>query len=113
MSNAATTFGAISIRSLGLLVEIHLTFIGEFSLPTEIELVLTPKETEEQRKLEERREHLHRNYLLRKANGKQQEYAGRYEAGHKARYADRMAALYAEDAVLGTNIVMPFISSAD
>ncbi len=35
---------------------------------------------EEERKINERKDRLHQNYLKRKANGKQQEYEERYKA---------------------------------
>ena len=35
---------------------------------------------EEERKIKERKDRLHQNYLKRKANGKQQEYEERYKA---------------------------------
>jgi len=94
-------------------IEIHLNFIGEFPLPDEPEPTLTPEEEEEQRKRAARSEYLRQQYHKRKANGKQKEYTDRYEERRKARYAERKAAYYAEGAVLGTSVVMPFISSAN
>ena len=49
------------------------------------EVELTPEQIEEQRKIEERKERLHQNYLKRKANGKQKEYEERTKAKRKAK----------------------------
>lgn len=63
-------------------IEIYFNFIGNYELPKE---ELTEEEKlkleEEERKINERKDKLHQNYLKRKANGKQQEY----EEGYKAR----------------------------
>jgi len=90
-------------------VEVHLNFIGEFSIPqeeTETEL------TAEQLKILERRERMHQNYLIRKENGKQQEWERKYEPIRKARKAETKAALFAEGAVLGANAAAPFVTAA-
>lgn len=63
-------------------IEIYFNFIGNYEPPKE---ELTEEEKlkleEEERKINERKDKLHQNYLKRKANGKQQEY----EEGYKAR----------------------------
>lgn len=58
---------------------------------------LTPEEQEELRKKEERKDRLHRNYLRRKANGKQKEWEERYNAKRKAKMEAAKAAIRAED----------------
>jgi len=45
---------------------------------------LTPEEQEEQRKREERKDRLHRNYIRRRDNGKQKEYEDKIKAAKKA-----------------------------
>ncbi len=55
-------------------VEIYFNFVGKYVPPHFGEVSLTPEEQEALRKKEERRDRLHRNYLRRKANGKQKEY---------------------------------------
>ena len=52
-------------------VEIYFNFVGRFVPPAFGEVELTPKELEEIRKREERRDRLHQNYLKRKAGGAQ------------------------------------------
>ncbi|MBO0364964.1 recombinase family protein [Streptococcus sp. P1L01] len=62
-------------------IEIYFNFIGNYEVPKE---KLSEEERlkleEEERKINERRDRLHQNYLKRKANGKQQEYEERYKA---------------------------------
>ena len=62
-------------------IEIYFNFIGNYEVPKE---ELSEEERlkleEEERKINERRDRLHQNYLKRKANGKQQEYEERYKA---------------------------------
>lgn len=62
-------------------IEIYFNFIGNYESPKE---ELSEEERlkleEEERKINERRDRLHQNYLKRKANGKQQEYEERYKA---------------------------------
>ena len=62
-------------------IEIYFNFIGNYEPPKE-ELSEEEKSKleEEERKINERRDRLHQNYLKRKANGKQQEYEERYKA---------------------------------
>lgn len=48
---------------------------------------------EERRKIEERKDRLHRNYLRRKANGKHQEWEKKYKPIRDARRAKRRAEL--------------------
>jgi hypothetical protein len=94
-------------------VEIHLNFIGEFELPKqEADVPLTAEQEEERRKLLERRERLHQNYLKRKANGKHQEWERRYSERRREKYAERKAALFVEGAVLGANAAAPFAAAS-
>ena len=76
-------------------IDIHLTFIGEYEFPAE---EISPEEQarldEENRKIQERKDRLHQNYLRRKENGKQKEYEQRYEAKRKARMAVKKASAY-------------------
>ena len=82
-------------------LEIHLTFIGEYDFPPEeIDPAVLAAQEEEQRKIEERKDRLHRNYLRRKENGKQAEYERKYEPLRKARYAEKKAAAKSEVAAL-------------
>ena len=48
---------------------------------------------EEERKINERKDRLHQNYLKRKANGKQQEYEERYEARREQKKQERLRVL--------------------
>ncbi|MFY1027832.1 DUF4368 domain-containing protein [Actinobacillus seminis] len=61
-------------------IEIYFNFIGNYEPPKE---ELTEEERlkleEEERKINERKDRLHQNYLKRKANGKQKEYEERYK----------------------------------
>ena len=78
-------------------VEIYFNFVGRY-IPPALQLVpLTPEEQEELRKKEERKDRLHRNYLRRKANGKQKEWEERYNAKRKAKMEAAKAAIRAED----------------
>ncbi len=89
-------------------VEIHLNFIGQFKVPeAPVDPEVLAAQEEERRKIEERKDRLHQNYLKRKANGKQKEYEQRYEEKRKARYAEKRAALFAEGAVLGASPTPP------
>ena len=49
-------------------VEIYFNFVGRFVPPAFGEVELTPEELEEIRKLEERKDRRHQNYLKRKAS---------------------------------------------
>ena len=62
-------------------IEIYFNFIGNYELPKE-ELTEERwlKLEEEERKINERKDRLHQNYLKRKSNEKQQQYEERYKA---------------------------------
>jgi DNA invertase Pin-like site-specific DNA recombinase len=82
-------------------IDIHLTFIGEYDFPEEkIDPEELAKRAEEHRKIEERKDRLHRNYLRRKESGKQAEYERKYEPLRKARFQERKSAAEAEVAAL-------------
>jgi len=67
-------------------IDIYFNFVGQYMPPNlTAEKELTPEEQAEQKKLQERRERFHRNYLKRKANGKQKEYEERTKAKRKAK----------------------------
>ena len=69
--------------------------------PERRSLIETPEELEELRKKEERKDRLHRNYLRRKANGKQKEWEARYNAKRKAKIEAEKAVIRAEDMAKG------------
>lgn len=75
-------------------IEIYFNFIGNYELPKE---ELTEEERlkleEEERKINERKDRLHQNYLKRKANGKQQEYEERYKARREQKKQEKIKAL--------------------
>lgn len=75
-------------------IEIYFNFIGNYEPPKE---ELTEDERlkieEEERKINERRDRLHQNYLKRKANGKQQEYEERYKARRKQKKQEKLKVL--------------------
>ena len=62
-------------------IEIYFNFVGNYEVPKEeLSEEERSKLEEEERRVSERRDRLHQNYLKRKANGKQQEYEERYKA---------------------------------
>ena len=86
-------------------VEIYFNFVGRYIPPAMQPVPLTPEEQEELRKKEERKDRLHRNYLRRKANGKQKEWEERYNAKRRAKIEAAKAAIRAED--MGKGIYIP------
>ena len=67
-------------------IDIYFNFIGSYLPPMFNEVKeLTEEELAEQQKIQERRERLHRNYLKRKANGKQTKYYEKTKAEKKAK----------------------------
>lgn len=61
-------------------IEIYFNFIGNYEVPKEeLSEEERSKLEEEERKINERRDRLHQNYLKRKTNGKQQEYEKKYK----------------------------------
>ena len=77
-------------------IEIYFNFIGNYELPKE-ELTEEEEERlkieEEERKIKERKDRLHQNYLKRKVNGKQQEYEERYKARREQRKQEKLKVL--------------------
>ena len=75
-------------------IEIYFNFIGNYEPPKE---ELTEEERlkleEEERKINERKDRLHQNYLKRKANGKQQEYEERYKARREQKKQEKLKVL--------------------
>ena len=73
-------------------VDIYFNFIGQIDLPQE---ELSPEEQarieEETRKKEATKDRLHRNYLRRKANGKQAEYEASYASKRRAKVLELKA----------------------
>ena len=77
-------------------IEIYFNFIGNYESPKE-ELTEEEEERlkieEEERKIKERKDRLHQNYLKRKVNGKQQEYEERYKARREQRKQEKLKVL--------------------
>ena len=92
-------------------VEIFFNFVGRYVPPHFGEVILTPEEQEEQRRIEERKERLHQNYLRRKANGKQKEYEDKIKAAKKAEMDAKKNALRAEDIAKGIYIPVESIKA--
>jgi hypothetical protein len=78
-------------------VEIYFNFVGKYVPPHFGEVTLSLDEQESLRKKEELRERLHRNYMRRKANGKQKRYEDKVKAAKKTEIAAKKSALRAED----------------
>ena len=75
-------------------VDIYFSFIGAFKPPEEpIDPETAAALEEERRKIEERKDRLHQNYLRRKANGKQKEWEEKYKARREEREAELKAQL--------------------
>ena len=79
-------------------IEIYFNFIGNYEPPKE-ELTEEEEEEErlkieeEERKIKERKDRLHQNYLKRKVNGKQQEYEERYKTRREQRKQEKLKVL--------------------
>jgi len=82
-------------------VEIFFNFVGRYIPPQFGEVELTPEEQEEQRKIEERKDRLHQNYLNRKARGKVAEDYEKSKMKKKAAMDAKKNALRAEDMAKG------------
>lgn len=75
-------------------IDIYFSFIGNFVPPAEpVDPVTAAAQEEERRKIEERKDRLHQNYLRRKANGSQQEWEERYKKRRKADMEKKRAEL--------------------
>lgn len=78
-------------------VDVYFNFIGDYKPPHFGESKLTPEEEEALRKREEHKDRLHRNYLRRKANGKQKEWEKQYKEKRKERMDKKNTAIRKED----------------
>ncbi|SUB57599.1 recombinase family protein [Peptoniphilus lacrimalis] len=75
-------------------IEIYFNFIGNYEVPKEeLSEEERSKLEEEERKIKERRDRLHQNYLKRKANGKQQEYEERYKESREQKKQEKLKSL--------------------
>lgn len=75
-------------------IEIYFNFIGNYEVPKEeLSEEERSKLEEEERKINERRDRLHQNYLKRKANGKQQEYEERYKERREQKKQEKLKSL--------------------
>lgn len=75
-------------------IEIYFNFIGNYEVPKEeLSEEEQSKLEEEERKINERRDRLHQNYLKRKANGKQQEYEERYKERREQKKQEKLKSL--------------------
>ena len=90
-------------------VEIYFNFVGRYIPPHFGEVELTPEEKEKIRKAEKRKEKLHRNYLKRKASGKEKEYIDKAKAARKAERDKKEEALRAEDMAKGIFIPVKYL----
>jgi hypothetical protein len=82
-------------------VEIFFNFIGRYVPPRFGEVGLTPEEIDERRKIEERKDRLHQNYLRRKERGKVAEDYGKTKAKKKTAMDAKKNALRVEDIAKG------------
>ena len=82
-------------------VEIYFNFVGRYIPPAMQPVPLTPRNRRNCGKRRNARTGLHRNYLRRKANGKQKEWEERYNAKRKAQMEAAKAAIRAEDMAKG------------
>ena len=75
-------------------IEIHFNFIGNYELPqAELGDEEKQKLEEEERKIKERKDKLHQNYLKRKASGKQKEYEDKYKARREQKKQEKLKVL--------------------
>ena len=77
-------------------IDIYFNFIVKYE-PQKEELTEEEEERlkieEEERKIKERKDRLHQNYIKRKVNGKQQEYEERYKARREQRKQEKLKVL--------------------
>ena len=85
-------------------IEIYFNFVGKFVPPSFGVVELTPEEQEELRKIEERKDRLHRNYLRRKENGKYKEYEDKIMEKRKADIDAKKAEIWEENMEKGIYI---------
>lgn len=78
-------------------IDIYFNFIGQYIPPQLNEVELTPEQIEEQKKIEARKDRLHRNYLKRKANGTQKDYYEKTKQKKKELLDSKKLAIRLED----------------
>lgn len=93
-------------------IEIFFNFIGRY-IPPHFEKEPTPKELEELRKKEERKNRLHQNYLRRKANGKHKEYEDRTKEERRLRMEAKNEAIRKEDMAKGIFVPVCLLPKAE
>lgn len=75
-------------------IEVYFNFIGNYELPqAELSDEEKQKLEEEERKIKERKNRLHQNYLKRKASGKQKEYEDKYKARREQKKQEKLKVL--------------------
>ena len=75
-------------------IEIYFNFIGNYELPqAELSDEEKQKLEEEERRIKERKDKLHQNYLKRKASGKQKEYEDKYKARREQKKQEKIKGL--------------------
>ena len=75
-------------------IEIYFNFIGNYEVPKEeLSEEGRSKLEEEERKIKERKDKLHQNYLKRKASGKQKEYEDKYKARREQKKQEKLKVL--------------------
>ena len=75
-------------------IEIYFNFIGNYELPqAELSDEEKQKLEEEERKIKERKDKLHQNYLKRKASEKQKEYEDKYKARREQKKQEKLKVL--------------------
>lgn len=94
-------------------IEIYFNFVGRYLPPHFGEVQLTPKEEEELRKREARKDRLHQNYLRRKANGKQKEYEDKVKEKRKAEIEAKKEAIRQEDIAKGVFVPVSMLPAAE
>lgn len=77
------------------------------------EVRLAPEEQEALRQKEERRDRLHRNYLRRKASGKQKQYEDKIKPAKKAEIEAKKAAIRSEDIAQGVFVPAGVLPKAE
>ena len=94
-------------------VEIFFNFVGRYIPPQFAKTELSHVEIEEQRKIEERKDRLHQNYLRRKERGKVAEDYEKTKAKKKAAMDAKKNALRAEDIAKGVFVPVSAMPKAE
>lgn len=87
--------------------------MGKYVPPHFSEVTISPQEQETMRKKEKLRDRLHRNYLRRKANGKQKKYEKRVKGGKRQKIEAQKAVLHFEDMAKGVFIPVSNLPKAE